>query len=165
MVLEAVRGYVQLASGLSEVTRERARAAARSLVSQGEAGLGAAVPESVRSQVSALTEELLATSKANRQVVRDLVRAEVDRATSRLGFAAREDLQQAQAEVRRLQGRVRQLERELGTAPSTPRAAKATRSPASDPASPSRRRATGSGSVAAQKAAAVRSSTRKRATP
>jgi len=37
MVKDALRGYLSLASGLTEITAARARAAARSLVEQGEA--------------------------------------------------------------------------------------------------------------------------------
>ncbi len=35
MVLDGLRGYLQLANGLTDVTRERARAAAKALVAQG----------------------------------------------------------------------------------------------------------------------------------
>ena len=57
MVMEALRGYVQLASGLTEVTRERARSAARALVAQaGHLGDSA----DARTQVRALAEDLAA---------------------------------------------------------------------------------------------------------
>ena len=38
MVLDGLRGYLQLASGLTDVTRERALAAARAVATQGAAG-------------------------------------------------------------------------------------------------------------------------------
>ena len=45
MVIDGLKAYVQLAGGLTDVTRERALAAARTLVAQGEAGVGAVVPD------------------------------------------------------------------------------------------------------------------------
>lgn len=86
MVLDGLRGYLQLASGLTDVTRERALAAARALAAQGEAGVEAVVPESVRTQVSALADDLVATSKANRDLLVSLVRVEVERSVARLGL-------------------------------------------------------------------------------
>ena len=56
MVRDALSNYLTLASGLTEVTRQRARAAAKALVAQG----GATVE-----QVSSLAEEMLHTSRAN----------------------------------------------------------------------------------------------------
>ena len=112
MVLEGLRGYLQLATGLTDVTRERARAAARALVAQGEAGVGAVVPP-VRSQVTALTEDLLATSKANRDLLMHLVRGEVERSVSRLGLVSAQDLAAATRRADRLERRVAELEDEL----------------------------------------------------
>ena len=86
MVLDGLRGYLQLATGLTDVTRERALAAAKALVAQGEAGVGAVVPASVRTQVSALADDLVATSKANRDLLVSLVRVEVERSVARLGL-------------------------------------------------------------------------------
>ena len=64
MVLDGLRGYVQLASGLTDVTRERARAAARALVAQG--GRRGRARRRCRHRCPRVTEDLLATSKANR---------------------------------------------------------------------------------------------------
>ena len=65
MVLDGLRGYLQLATGLTDVTRERALAAAKALVAQGEAGVEAVVPEGVRTQVSALADDLVALTDGN----------------------------------------------------------------------------------------------------
>ena len=86
MVLDGLRGYLQLATGLTDVTRERALAAAKALAAQGEASVGVVVPESVRTQVSALADDLVATSKANRDLLVSLVRVEVERSVARLGL-------------------------------------------------------------------------------
>ena len=63
MVLDGLRGYIQLANGLTDVTRERARQAAKAMVAQGEGGVGAVVPAPVRSQVGSLTDDLLAAGR------------------------------------------------------------------------------------------------------
>ena len=92
MVIDGLRGYLQLASGLTDVTRERARAAARAVVAQG----GAVVPTSVQAQVSTLTEDLMATSKANRHLLVNLVRGEVERSVARLGLVSTKDMEAAE---------------------------------------------------------------------
>lgn len=123
MVLEGLRGYLQLASGLTDVTRERARTAARALVTQGEA----VVPAHVRSQVSSLTDDLLATSKANRNLLMGLVRGEVERSVARLGLVSVAEVEAANRRADRLERRVRDLELQLSTAtPAKKAAAKTT---------------------------------------
>ncbi len=117
MVLDGLRGYLQLATGLTDVTRERARAAARALVAQGEAGVDSLVPGAVRSQVGTLTEDLLATSKANRDLLVHLVRGEVDRSVARLGLVSRADLDAERRRGDRLEAKVRELE--TTTTPAT----------------------------------------------
>jgi polyhydroxyalkanoate synthesis regulator phasin len=110
MVLDGLRGYLQLATGLTDVTRERARAAARTLVAQGGAGVDAVVPAPVKSQVTTLTEDLLATSKANRDLLVHLVRGEVERSVARLGLVSKADLDAERRRADRLEAKVRELE-------------------------------------------------------
>jgi hypothetical protein len=131
MVLDGLRGYLQLANGLSDVTRERARVAAKSLVAQGEASVGAVLPGSLKAQVGSLTEDLIATSKANRALLIGLVGTEVERATARLGLAMAGELDSAKRRGQRLEQRVADLERQVrqaltGSAPSTSPAAQGT---------------------------------------
>jgi len=97
MVFESVRGYVQLASGLSELTRARATEAAHGLLSLQGAGIESGSKLAV--QVSALAEELLAAATANRHNLTALVRSEVDAAVNRIGLVPAEQLQESQAEV------------------------------------------------------------------
>jgi polyhydroxyalkanoate synthesis regulator phasin len=113
MVLDGLRGYIQLASGLTDVTRERARSAAKSLLAQGEAGAGVVVPPALRAQVGALTEDLLATSRANRALLVNLVRAEVERSVARLGLVSQQELAAATRWSQSLERRVEELEDEL----------------------------------------------------
>jgi polyhydroxyalkanoate synthesis regulator phasin len=115
MVLDGLRGYLQLASGLTDVTRERARAAARSVVAQGGQGVDAVVPEQVKAQVSTLTEDLLAASKANRALLMHLVRGEVERQVARLGLVSKADLDAERRRADRLEAKVRELEMKIPT--------------------------------------------------
>lgn len=104
---DALKGYFALAGGLTEITRQRATAAAKALVAQGEAAAGS---------VTALADDLMAQSKSNRDAVSALVKFEVDKALGRVGLATAE-------EVNELTARIRQLEKELRDA-TKPAAAK-----------------------------------------
>ena len=106
MVLDGLRAYLQLANGLTEVTRQRAITAAKALVAQGEAAL----PEGMRTQVSVLAEELSATSKANRDLLVGLVRTEVDRSVARLGLVSAGELETVVRKVGSLDVRIKRLE-------------------------------------------------------
>ena len=104
---EAVKSYLELATGFTDVTRQRAIAAAKALVAQGEA---------TAEQVTALAEDLLQQSRANREAVTALVKYEVDRTLGRVGLATSD-------EVGELSKRVRALEAQLrsgGSAKATP---------------------------------------------
>ena len=84
---DAVKGYLALASGLTEVTKQRAVSAAKALVAQGGAAAG---------QVTALADDLVAQSKSNREAVAALVRFEVDKALGRVGLASAEEVTELQ---------------------------------------------------------------------
>jgi polyhydroxyalkanoate synthesis regulator phasin len=116
MVMDAVRGYVQLANGLTEVTRQRAQHAAKALLQQTGA-------DALTTKVSDLADEIVATSKSNRQLLQAIVANEVEGAVARLGFVRTE-------EVAALSRRVEGLERELADAQAAA-AASPTASPAS----------------------------------
>ncbi|MER7249291.1 phasin family protein [Kribbella sp. NPDC000426] len=102
MVMDAVRGYVQLASGLTEVTKQKAQAAAKALLQQTGA-------DTLTTKVSDLADEIVATSKSNRQLLQAIVSNEVEGAVARLGFVRSE-------EVAALTRRVKALETELAEA-------------------------------------------------
>jgi polyhydroxyalkanoate synthesis regulator phasin len=99
MVMDELRGYVQLANGLTEVTRQRAQQAAKALLQQTGA-------DALTTKVTDLADEIVATSKSNRQLLQAIVANEVEGAVSRLGFVRSE-------EVGVLERRVDRLEREL----------------------------------------------------
>jgi hypothetical protein len=111
-VLDALRGYLQLANGLSDVTRQRALAAARQLIDQGGEVLGDAVSSTmsgkgvgggVTRQVSSLAEDLMATSRTNRDLLLGIVRTEIDRAVAAMGLVSAEDLEAMARKVARLE--------------------------------------------------------------
>ena len=106
MVLDALRGYVQLASGLTEVTRQKAQAAAKALLQQTGADT---LTSGLSTKVSELTDEIVATSKSNRHLLQAIVANEVEGAVARLGFVRSE-------EVAALTRRVQTLEGELADA-------------------------------------------------
>lgn len=106
---DALKSYLTLAAGLAEVPRQRALAAAKALVSSGEA---------TAEQVSSLAEDLIEQTKQNREAVVVLVGSEVDRALGRIGLASAD-------EVISLRERVRVLEAEARrSASATPAPAK-----------------------------------------
>lgn len=100
MVMDALRGYLQLASGVTEMSRQRATSMAKAMLSS---------PEATREQVSALANDLVETSKMNRDAVAALVKFEVDRGLGRLGFNSAEELAELTARVRSLESEVRDL--------------------------------------------------------
>lgn len=106
MSFESFRGYVQLASGLGELTRARAMEAAQGLMSM--PGVSVATGK-FAVQVGALAEELLAAATTNREHLTTLVRGEVDAAVTRLGLVPAEKLEEAQAEAARLRAQVAAL--------------------------------------------------------
>lgn len=112
MSLESFRGYIQLASGLGELTRARATEAAQGLLSL--PGVGATTGK-LTVQVSALAEELLAAAAANREHLTTLVRHEVEAAVTRLGLVAAEKLEESRAEVARLRAEVAALRSAAGS--------------------------------------------------
>lgn len=105
MVRDALRGYLALASGISDMTAARARATAKALVEQGEATAG---------QVSALADDLVATSRRNRESLLLLVRHEVEQTVKRLGLAPAADVDALTRRVRDLERNVRELKAAAG---------------------------------------------------
>jgi hypothetical protein len=110
MVLDALRGYVQLANGLTDVTRQRATQVAKQLLEQGgdvvDLAVSTAVSGNVARQAQSLAEDLLATSRTNRDLLVGLVRTEVERAVGRLGLVGADELAAMLRLVERLQSQL-----------------------------------------------------------
>src|SRR3954466_4194675 len=115
LVRDALKSYLTLASGLTDVTRQRAVGAAKALVAQGEA---------TAEQVSTLAEDLLAQSRSNREAVTALVKYEVDRTLGRLGLAANDEVTELTKRVRSLEADLRELTAAAPTAPPAKTTAK-----------------------------------------
>jgi hypothetical protein len=130
-VLDALRGYVQLATGLTEVTLAKAREAAAALLSQGldldgvpdVPGKDAA--KVAATQVQGLADDLLMTSKQNRELLTGLVRAEVDRTAGRLGFVREEELAAVRRHVSRLESQLAEIRTQISGGATPPAAAPA----------------------------------------
>lgn len=109
MAFEALRGYVQAATGLTEMTTNRARAVVRELLSSGETGLS-----QMSGQVDKMAKELVATGKANREQLDELVRLDVNRLLGALDLARSEDVDRLRARVGELEARLASAEEALG---------------------------------------------------
>jgi hypothetical protein len=81
MAKRSIQGYVELASGLGELTRSRAKEAAQEILSL--AGSDASRKKAAK-QVSDLADELLHAAQSNRKHLVRLVRREVDTALGKL---------------------------------------------------------------------------------
>src|SRR5262245_13959782 len=130
---DALRTYLELASGLTEASRKTVKKAVKDVV--GRTGATA-------DQVKALTGDLLAVNSANREALAKLVRFEVDRALGVVGLATAD-------EVSELTARVRDLERQLRDAKTR------TTSPAVEPSVAAARRATNKATAAKRATAAA----------
>lgn len=89
--------YLDTASGLTQVTRQRAEQIVRSLVKQGELAA-----DTMEKNV----EELVRRSEENRKAVLAIVKSETERAVGRLGLARQRDIERLQRKVDRLEGKV-----------------------------------------------------------
>ena len=105
MAFEAVRGYVQLASGLGEMTKAKALEAAQGLLSLPRADeIGKRAM-----QASVLADQILEAAKANRSNLIALVRTEIENALGRAEFARHSDVENARAAVASLSREVEEL--------------------------------------------------------
>lgn len=115
---DALKGYLALATGLTEVTKARATAAAKAVVAQGGSAAGT---------VSALADDLLAQSRSNREALTAVVRFEVDKALGRVGLASADEVEELTARIRSLEAQLRDAKAAAAPAPpaKAPAAAKA----------------------------------------
>jgi polyhydroxyalkanoate synthesis regulator phasin len=98
---DAWRAYLELALGVTEASRKKAEQVARKLVGKGGA---------TAAQVQGFAEELLATSRGNREGLARLVRYEVDRALGTVGLATREEVTDLSARLKDLERQVQQAQ-------------------------------------------------------
>jgi polyhydroxyalkanoate synthesis regulator phasin len=132
MVVEAVQNYVNMVSGLSKMTREKASATAKSLLAQ--AGLED-VAADASGRVAKLAEEILAASRANRELLENLISAEIDKAAGRWGFVRKDDVEGLRGEVAELRAVLANaFSASSATPPSAGRRSAATRPAGKHPA-------------------------------
>ena len=160
-MIDVLKGYLQVASGVTQVTRQKAMVVARQVLEGSPvAGVLPAVGQAdqLSQQVSALADELLEVGRQNRAVLVDLVRAEIETVVTRLGLAGTAELESALAASR---ARVVELERELTRRDSSPSSSAAAASSGRRTA-PAAKKATAKTSTA--KTSTAKTSTAKKAT-
>lgn len=123
---DAWRAYLELALGLTEASRKKAEKVVKNLV-----GKGFGKGQATAAQLQGRVEELITTSKANREALAKLVRYEVDRALGAMGLATSEEVSELTDRVRRLE-----RQREETTATAGPAAAPAASQPAAAQSTP-----------------------------
>jgi len=99
---DSLRGYVNLASGLTEVTARKAVETATTLLSSGVDE----IPDAVTESVTGVAEDMARMTTAQRDALTSLVRSEVDRAVGRLGFVREDELAALRRRVTRLEEQV-----------------------------------------------------------
>ncbi len=109
MLMDAIRGYIQIASGLTDATSEKAKEVAQALLSVA----GIANPNDVTSQVSGMAEEVLSTARAQRANLVALVRAEVTTVVDGSGLAKAADLDVLKSRLAKVAADVEALVKEL----------------------------------------------------
>ena len=124
-MLNDLRGYLQLANGLTDVTAAKAKEMAASLIAQGLI-LSTKAPDLV-GQVQELADDLLSTSRNNRDMLKGLVRSEVDRSVSRMGFVREDELAAVRRHIQRLE---QELHSQNGSAKKTAAKKSAAKKPA-----------------------------------
>ncbi len=119
-MIDVLKAYVQVATGVGELTRQRALEAARqALAASPAAGVlpaASAGVDGLTAQASALADELLEAGRHNREQLRQLVSSEVESVVARLGIG--QGVADAQAQLAAARARVRELEQALAAATS-----------------------------------------------
>ncbi|HYN29588.1 MAG TPA: hypothetical protein VES95_06920 [Dermatophilaceae bacterium] len=172
MAKRSIQGYVELASGLGEMTASRAKEAATELVAL--SGMDTS-PKKVAAQTSRLAEDLLAAAASNRQNLVALVRREVEAAFERMDPALwmPAELQAVSSAIASLAPQVDELaamvtgrtREDEPTGTPAPRAAATTTTAAAGPAaSTTRRTSPSAGGATSTTAARKRPSRRPRST-
>lgn len=106
-MLDDLRGYIQVATGLTEVTATKAREIVSALVTQG-ISMSTRAPD-VIGQVQSMADDLLSTGKDNREMLLGMVRSEVDRTVARMGFVREDELAALRRQLQRLEEQVQTL--------------------------------------------------------
>jgi hypothetical protein len=117
MAMDGLRGYVQLASGLAEMSKAKATEAASALLALTGGLSSARSGKDVQVQVQDLAEELLAAAAANRRSLIALIRSEVERAMAKAPIPP-DELDRARAAVAKLSADVEELRAQVMANPA-----------------------------------------------
>ena len=119
-MLDDLRSYLQMATGLTEATTAKAKEVVTGLLSQGMSLSAKAMPApEMMGQVQELADDLVSTSRNNREMLVGMIRAEVDRAVGRMGFVREDELAALRRHVQRLEKQLADLEAATVAAAST----------------------------------------------
>lgn len=102
MVLDVIKGYLQVAEGLSDVALQRVKELAEALTTQGMEATAKSTE-----QMQSLSDEVMEAGRTNVDMLTGLVRTEVDRAVARMGFVREEELAAVRGHVQRLEEQLR----------------------------------------------------------
>lgn len=113
-MLDDLRTYLQMASGLTEATTAKAKDVVTGLLSSGLSLTTKAMPApEMMGQVQELADDLVATSKNNRDTLTAMIRAEVDKAVGRMGFVREDELAALRRHVQRLERQIADIQGDL----------------------------------------------------
>jgi polyhydroxyalkanoate synthesis regulator phasin len=102
-VSEAFQTYINMVTGVTKSTQEKASATARALLRQ--VGLEDVAAEASE-RVTKLAEEIMNASRINRELLQNFVTTEVDKAAGRLGFARADEVKALRREVASLRAQL-----------------------------------------------------------
>jgi len=109
-MLDDLRTYVQMATGITEATTAKAKDVISGLLASGIALTSRAVPApDMVGQVQELADDLVATSRNNRELLTGVIRSEVDKAVGRMGFVREDELAALRRHVQRLEAEVHEM--------------------------------------------------------
>ena len=109
-MLNDLRTYLQLATGVTEATAAKAKDVVSGLVAQGLNLTSKVQPvQDVADQVQELADELVETSRTNRELLIGMIRSEVDKAVGRMGFVREDELAAVRRHVQRLESEIADL--------------------------------------------------------
>ena len=118
-MLDDLRTYLQMATGMTEATTAKARDAVSGLLATGMALTTKTVPApEMMGQVQELADDLVSTSKNNREMLTAMIRSEVDKAVGRMGFIREDELAAVRRHVQKLESQVQQLQEQVNQAQS-----------------------------------------------
>ena len=100
---DAFQSYINMVTGVTKTTQDKASATARALLKQ--AGLEEVAAEASE-RAAKLAEEIINASRTNRELMQHYVTAEVDKAAARLGFARADEVQALRDEVASLRAQL-----------------------------------------------------------